>query len=243
MKERLRSKVWWPGIDRDAERKCRECYGCQVVVKEYRSPPVKSTRMPERPWQDLALDLLGPMPTGEHLIVLVDYYSRWMEVDIAHSTNSEKIIKCLDAQFARYGVPKTLRTDNRSNLVSKEMEGYLAEMGVSHKLTTPLWPRANGEVESQNRSLLKAMRAAHAEKRNWRTELNKYLLAYRSTPHTTTGKSPAELLYGRSLNTKLPDIGEMGGADDNIHQQQARDRDAEKKQSAADYADKRSHSS
>ena len=122
MKERLRSKVWWPGIDRDAERKCRECYGCQVVVKEYRAPPVKPTKLPDRPWQDLALDLLGPMPTGEHLVVLVDNFSRWMEVDVVHFTNSNRIIKCLDSHFARYGVPKTLRTDNGANLVSGEME-------------------------------------------------------------------------------------------------------------------------
>ena len=75
MKERLRSKVWWPGIDKDAERKCRECYGYQSVTKKTITPPVKTTRIPERPWQDLALDLLGPMPTGECLLVLVDYFS------------------------------------------------------------------------------------------------------------------------------------------------------------------------
>lgn len=147
MKERLRSKVWWPGVDSDAERKCRECYGCQLVTKQTITPPVKITRMPEMPWQDLALDLLGPMPTGEHLLVLVDYFSRWVEVDIIKSTTSETIIKCLDKQFSRYGVPSTLRTDNGPNLVSAEMEEYLNEMGIEHRLTTPLWPRENGEVE------------------------------------------------------------------------------------------------
>ena len=205
---------------------------------EYRAPPVKPTKLPDRPWQDLALDLLGPIPTGEYLVVLVDYFSRWVEVDVVHSTNSDRIIKCLDSHFARYGVPKTLHTDNGANLVSGEMEKYLSEMGVKHKLTTPLWPRANGEVERQNYSLLKAMRAAHAEKKNWWTELNKYLLAYRSTAHTTTGKSPAEMLYGRNISTKLPDIGELGEVDDSASLQQTRDRDAEKKQVAADYADK-----
>ena len=238
MKERLRSKVWWPGVDKDAERKCRECYGCQLVTKETIPPPVKITRMPERPWQDLALDLLGPMPTGEYLLVLVDYFSRWVEVDIIKSTTSETIIKCLDKQFSRFGVPSTLRTDNGSNLVSVEMEEYLNEMGIEHRLTTPLWPRANGEVERQNRSLLKAMRVAHAEKRDWRLELNKYLLAYRSTPHVTTGQSPAELLFGRKLSTKLPEVADLEESEDPGYQQ-ARDRDAEKKQVGADYADRR----
>ena len=116
-------------------------------------------------------------------------------------------------------------------------------MRVKHKLTTPFWPRTNGEVERQNRSLLKAMRAAHAEKKNWQTELNKYLLAYRSTAHTTTSKSPAEMLYGRKISSKLPDIGELGEVDDSASLKQTRDRDTEKKQVAADYADKRRQAS
>ena len=33
MKKRLRSKVWWPGIDKDSKRFCKECYGCQLVSK------------------------------------------------------------------------------------------------------------------------------------------------------------------------------------------------------------------
>ena len=240
MKERLRSKVWWPGVDKEAERKCRECYGCQLVTKETIIPPVKTTRLPERPWQDLALDLLGPLPTGEHLLVLVAYFSRWVEVDVIYSTTSEVIIKCLDKQFCRYGVPRTLRTDNGANLVSAEMDGYLTEMGIKRRLTTPLWPRANGEVERQNRSLLKAMRATQAEKKDWRSELNKYLLAYRSTPHTMTGTSPAELLYGRKLSTKLPELADFGDSDEATHPE-VRDWDAEKKLRGADYVDKKHH--
>ena len=123
--------------------------------------------------------------------MVVDYFSRWMEVDLLRSTTSAAVIKCLDSHFARYGVPAGLRTDNGSNLVSDEMEKYLEEMGIVHHYNTPLWPRSNGEVERQNRSLLKAMRVFHAEGKDWRLELNKFLLAYRSTSHTTTGVSPA----------------------------------------------------
>ena len=59
-----------------------------------------------------------------------------------------------------------MRTDNGSNLVSKEMEDSLSELGIEHRYTTPLWPRANGEVERQNRSLLKAIRESHAKGKN-----------------------------------------------------------------------------
>ena len=76
-------------------------------------------------------------------------------------------------------------------------------MGIEHRYTTP---RAKGEVERQNRSLLKSMRAAHAEGKNWREELNKFHLVHRSTPHSTTGKSPAELLFRRKVRIKMPEL-------------------------------------
>lgn len=150
-------------MDRDAEKLCAECYGCQLVTKHVPPPPVKVSPMPQRPWEDLALDILGPLPSGENLLVLVDYHSRWIEVDVVRATTSKIIIQCLDSQFARYGISKSLRTDNSPNLVSNEIEDYLKEMGVEHRHTTPLWLRANGEVERQNRTLLKAIRAAHVE--------------------------------------------------------------------------------
>ena len=96
-KERLRTKVWWPGMDRDAEKLCAECYGCQLVTKYVLPSPVKPTHMPQRPWEDLALDILGPLPSGENLLVLVDYQSRWIEVEVVRATTSKIIIQRLDA--------------------------------------------------------------------------------------------------------------------------------------------------
>ena len=64
-------------------------------------------------------------------------------------------------------------------------------------------PQANGEVERQNRSLLKAVRIAQATGKDWRKELNKFLQAYRGNPHTVTGDNPAKLLFGRVVFTKI----------------------------------------
>ena len=112
---------------------------------------------------------------------------------------------------------------------------FLAEVGVLHRRTTPLWPRANGEVERQNRTLMKAIRIAHAEGKNWRLELNKFLLAYRSTPHSTTSISPAELLFRRPLRTKLPQVTD----DTPLLDFSVRDRVNERQQKQRDYqADK-----
>ena len=159
---------------------------------------------------------------------------------MVRNTTSTAIIRCLENHFTRHGIPETLRTDNGSNLVSHEMEEFLDELGIKHKKTIPLWPRANGEVKRQNKSLLKAMCAAQAEGKQWQQELQKYLLAYRSTPHTTTGVSPAELLYGRKIRTKMPEFeGDEEEEKSGTTDQQARDQDAEKKQRGAEAANRR----
>nr|XP_039264197.1 uncharacterized protein K02A2.6-like [Styela clava] len=232
-KNRLRSKVWWPNIDRDAERKCKVCHGCQVTSSY--SPPERMTRTrpPSGPWIDCCADVLGPLPSGDNILVIVDYYSRFYEIVIVRSTTSKKIIEALSTIFSRYGIPLTLRTDNAPQLVSNEFKSFLDEHGVQHKSTTPLWPQANGEVERQNRSLMKAIRIAQVEGKDWKSELNKFLLAYRSTPHTTTGVSPYYLMFGREMRTKLPEIRPKY----NIIGEEHRDRDWRNKLQGKFYSD------
>ncbi|XP_064647487.1 uncharacterized protein K02A2.6-like [Lineus longissimus] len=234
-KERLRSKVWWPGIDRDADRKCRTCHGCQLVGRAEKPEPPKRFDLPSSAWQDTALDLLGPMPDGEYIVAIVDYYSRFFEIDIVKTITSAKMIECLEPIFTRYGYPELLKTDNGAQLISAEFESYLRENGIEHRTSTPLWPQANGEIEKQNRTMLKAMRIAHAEGKDWVKELNRLLLAYRTTPHSTTGVTPAKLMFGREIRSKVPQYSESS------YQRElaARDRDAELKQKGKDYADNR----
>ena len=50
MKQRLRSKVWWPGIDREAEKFCKTCHGCQLVSSPANPEPIKSNPLPSGPW-------------------------------------------------------------------------------------------------------------------------------------------------------------------------------------------------
>ncbi|KAF6023360.1 hypothetical protein EB796_018332 [Bugula neritina] len=55
------------------------CYECQLVSAPSRPPPMSSTKMPDKPWEHIACDLLGPLPNGESILVVVDYYSRYFE--------------------------------------------------------------------------------------------------------------------------------------------------------------------
>ena len=77
MKQRLRTKVWWPGIDKEVSSACKTCHGCQLVSQPSKPEPMARTELPSAPWQHLAADLLGPLPSGDYVFVIVDYYSRF----------------------------------------------------------------------------------------------------------------------------------------------------------------------
>ena len=81
--------------------------------------------------------------------------------------------------------------------MSEEFENVLATHGIQHGKSTPLWPQANGEVERQNRTSLKSLKVAEAEGEKWKEELDKFLFAYRTTPHSCTGAAPGFLMFHR----------------------------------------------
>jgi hypothetical protein len=231
-KHRLRSKVWWPSMDKHAERVCRECFECQLVSAPAKPEPMSCTKMPDQPWQHVACDLLGPLPNGEYIFVMVDYYSRYFEVCFMRSVVTKKIIEVCQTIFCRWGLPISLRTDNGPQF-GMEFQSFLKESGVFWLSTTPMWPAANGEVERQNRSLLKALKIAQVSGRDYKGELRKFLMAYRSTPHSVTGVSPAELITGRQMRTKLPCLDQAQTDFDG----EIRDRQVLAKQKSKDQAD------
>lgn len=127
------------------------------------------------PWQDLAADLLGPLLTGDYLlvvvIVVVDYFSRFFEVTVTMSVTTSKMTSCLENVFATHGLPLSLKTDYGRQFVSEEFETYLKDNNIEHRTSTLLWSQANGEFERQNHGLLKAMCIAHVEGLDWRKKL------------------------------------------------------------------------
>ena len=229
-KQNLRTKVWWPGMDKAVERHCRACHECQLVAQPDPPEPIRSTSLPDGPWQDLAVDLMGPLPSGHSLLVIVDYYSRFYEVEVMKSTTTEKIIDRLADTFCRHGLPNTIKSDNGPQFKSNEFREYCEQHSIIHQKVTAKWAQANGEVERQNRSLLKRLQIA--ENKPWRAELRKYLTAYRSFSHNTTGRSPAELLFNRKVKGKIPAFRIDHAYDHEVH-----DRDAEQKAKSKAYAD------
>ncbi len=233
-KQRLRSKLWWPEMDKQVEERIRCCHPCQLVGTSPRPEPMKPTQLPEKPWLKLAIDVCGPFPTGEQVVVLTDYYSRWPEVKILKSVTSKSILDWLLSVFATHGFPNEIKSDNASYFVSAEFKDTLSSWGIEHRTVTEYWPQANGQVERFNQVLEKHVLTARAEGKDWKSTIPIMLLHYRNTPHRMTGTKPSSLLMSREIKTKLPCIEQQTYDETTIKK-----KDEEEKEKAKEYTDKK----
>lgn len=109
------------------------------------------------------------------------------------------LINLLRNVFAHFGLPLTLVSDNWPNFVSTEFELFLEKNGICHITSAPYQPSTNGQAENTVQTLKNFLK--HCSGKDWRMKLDRFLFQYRVTPHSTTGISPAELMFGRKLRT------------------------------------------
>lgn len=226
MKRRLRDRCWWPNMDQEVVKVCEKCEGCRLVQIPDPPEPMERRPLPDKPWVDIAIDFLGPLPTGEYILVVVDYFSRHVDLEIMTSITAKETIKRMARIFGLWGVPRTITLDNGKQFVATEFDDFCKVKGIHLNHTTPYWPQANGEVERQNRSLLKRLKIANALYGDWRSEMSHYLEMYNNTPHSTTGRSPNELLQNRRLRFKFPEVEDLSTA---ILSSEHRDKDTVQK--------------
>jgi len=68
--------------------------------------------MPNGPWLTIHADFFGPLPSNDYLLVVIDRYSRYPEVEVIHSTKASAVIPKLDKIFAAHGILQVLKSDN-----------------------------------------------------------------------------------------------------------------------------------
>ena len=132
--ERARSSVWWPGITTQIKHKVSTCVAC-CRESVTRREPLIVTDFPERPWQVVATDLffLG----GYEYLIVIDYYSRYIEMAKLSSSSSEQIITHLKSIFARHGIPEVLRSDNGPQYASREFASFARDYNFEHVTSSP----------------------------------------------------------------------------------------------------------
>lgn len=121
MKALARSVVWWPGIDQDIEGRVKGCRNCQESAAAKAPAPLCPWEFPSRPWSRLHVDYVGPF-LGKFFLIIVDAYSKWMDVYPVKGPTAESTIDCLEQSFCIHGLPDTLVSDNGPHLWRKSSE-------------------------------------------------------------------------------------------------------------------------
>ena len=207
MKSLARCHVWWPKLDQAIEEKVKLCEACQTSRPMPAVAPLHPWEFPKEAWMRLHIDHAGPF-LGKTFLIVVDTFSKWLEVHITPSTSSEATIEKLRSIFATHGLPQSIVSDNATSFTSAEFKQFAQENGIHHITSAPYHPSTNGLAERAVQTFKQGIK--RIADGSLESKLSRFLFQYRITPHSVTGVSPAQQLLGRAPRSRLdllyPDV-------------------------------------
>jgi hypothetical protein len=160
------------------------------------------------PFDVWGMDYMGPFPPSNgctHILVVVDYVTKWVEaIPTAHAdvATSIKIIKHII--FPRFGVPRLLITDGGTHFMKGTFRKILHKYGVTHHVASPYHPQTSGQVELSNREIKVILqKMVQKSRKDWATKLNDSLWAYRTAYKNPMGMTPYKMVYGKACHLPL----------------------------------------
>ena len=202
-----RMYLWWPKLDDDIRDVVRACEKCQQLRGKAPEAPLHPWQWPTRPWERVHVDYCES--NGRMFLIPVDAHSKWMDVYPTRTSDSEVTIDKMRMSLANWGVPNTIVSDNAQCFVSKQFEAFCQVNGIRHLTTPCLPPKSNGLAE---RAVQTFKNGLYKQTGSVDTKVSRFLFRYRTTPHSVTMRSPAELFLGRQprthLDAMIPDVGQ-----------------------------------
>jgi len=139
----LRTRVWFPGLNRMLEAHIQHCHPCQVGTPANERKPLRMSPLPSEPWKERAIDFWGPINTGEYLLVVVWKHLRWVEVEFVSTTSGRVVLPRLDRIFSSLGIPLIAGSDNGPPCNGQDLMNFSTYLGFKHE---PKNPQANTEA-------------------------------------------------------------------------------------------------
>ena len=194
VQENAKQHMYWTGIDVDIEdytKRCQECIKRSQVAKE----PLQPHDIPEGPWRKLGIDYF--VFDGNSYVLICDYFLKFPFLYRAKTSFWSLRDRLIDL-FSIEGYPDEIESDNGPPFQSKEFAKFLSGLGIKHTTSSPGYPRSNGFIEwhiqTVKNMLLKSSNT-------W--SFQEVLADLRTTRSGTGLPSPAEILHGRNLTTRV----------------------------------------
>jgi hypothetical protein len=139
----LQVGFYWPSMFNDVFNFVKSCDACQRTGKMSRRHEMPQTGILEVELFDVwGIDYIGPLPSSngfKHILVVVEYVSKWVEAVPTANANAKSVCKLFkQVIFPRFGVPRVVISDGGMHFNNAQLETLLAKYGVkSHRVTTP----------------------------------------------------------------------------------------------------------
>lgn len=193
-----RDRCFWPGMTQQITSYVQRCQNCAINAKAPIKEQLHPWPIPDKPWERIHIDYAGPIG-HDYFFVIVDAHSNWPEVVRMRSTTAEQTCKALAEIFSRWGVCRTIVSDNGPQFISGVFKEFCANNGIVHITSAPYHPQSNGRAEKFVDTLKRGLKKMEGEG-DTDQKLNTFLASYRGTPCSArSGKSPFELMTGRKM--------------------------------------------
>ncbi|XP_039841724.1 uncharacterized protein K02A2.6-like [Panicum virgatum] len=151
------------------------------------------------------IDFMGPFVNShgfEHILVMVDYVSKWVEAMPCRKASTEESIHMIKSViFPRYGVPRILISDGGTHFTGKDFGKCLKKLGIEHRVSTAYHPQTNGQAETSNKQLKDILKKTVVKGgKDWSKRLDDALWAYRTAHKTPIGMTPYQFVYGKTCH-------------------------------------------
>jgi len=205
----LQSGFFWPTLFKDAHQHVLYCDQCQRMgkISKRNEMPLQNI-MEVEVFDCCGIDFVGTFPSSfgnEHVLVVVNYVSKWVEAVATPHNDAKTIVKFLKKNIlSRFGVPKILMSDGSTHLCNNQLQKVLKQYNVTHKVASPYHPQTNGQAQVSNRESKNILEKTVASTvKDWSLKLDDALWAYITAFKTPIGLSPFQMVYDKSCHLSV----------------------------------------
>ena len=206
--ERMKLFTTWPGMKQELEEYIKQCETCQKnkITQNKTKMPMKITTTPDVVWEKCALDIVGPLNQttegNKYVLTFQDELSKYTLALPIKQQDAVTVAKVFVEEIAlKFGIPQMILTDQGSNFMGEVFTNVCKLLKIKKLKCTAYHPQSNGSLERYHRVLVEYLRCFILEDQsNWDKWLPYATFVFNTTPHTATGYTPHELLFGRKPN-------------------------------------------
>ena len=160
--QKLRSHFFIKNLKQKVSEFVNNCFHCQIFTNKVYRHPIKPNKVPGKCWEETSVDLFGPLPSKNHIIVIQDLVSRYPVANFVKSTSAKSVIPVIEEAYDTFGNPIRQKSDNRPPFNSKEMKTFTDSRNIEQVKTPPGHPSPNNS-ETVMKPLGKAMKIGHSQ--------------------------------------------------------------------------------